>query len=178
MDPIDQWVDLSFVAGLGRASGAIQMFGDFFSHVDFQDDDGSLWGARSDVITPLSGGPAIPAGVQQRPDNYEKWLHRTVFRVPCTMLAKQSYRAFNVSQQHKPYDKFDILGIMLTRNWRNPDHWICSELQAAAGESSDLWGILDAQGERKLFVPDNWIKPGPLAMLVSGINGVTIRSSY
>ena len=122
--------------------------------------------------------PAIPAGVQCRPDNYEHWLHRTVFRLPCTMLQQQSYYAFIHSQEGKPYDPLAIAGFALERNWRKADSWICSELQAASGESADMWGILDAVGERKLFVPNNSIAPGALAMLISGRDGTTILSSY
>lgn len=165
MNDAEIW--LSFVRGKGLISEAIG-YVDFFSHVDCYI-DGQLWGARSDHV----GGK--PPGVWGRPDEYEAWAHRTVFALPCTTLAQQSYYAFVKSQEGKPYDSFDIEGIILNRDWRSPDHWICSELQGVAGESADMWGIGDP---RKLFVPDNHIPPGPLAMLASGREGTRIVSSY
>jgi hypothetical protein len=168
----DAAILLSFVAGADWSSGEIRWFGaGYFSHVDVIIED-QLWGARSDRI----GGKV--AGVQGRPNDYEKWLHRTIFALPCTTLQQQSYYAFVKSQEGKPYDWRAILAFGAGRNWRKPDSWICSELQAAAGESADIWGMLDAQGARQLFLATNRITPGMLAMLVSGKNGAKITVNY
>lgn len=170
---------LSFVRGYGFSSGWISRLTGFFTHVDVVFPDGSLWGARSDRVKPLGGGDRIPAGVQCRPDNYEKWEHRTVFASPCTMLQRESYHAFYKSQENKPYDWLAVINNFgLGYNWRTPDHWFCSDIATVAGESADMWGIPDENGERNLFVKSYGTSPGMLAMLVSGRDGTRIVSSY
>lgn len=172
-EPNDAEVCLSFVRGRGFSSGCISRLTGFFSHVDFQAPDGTLWGARSDRV----GGK--PAGVQQRPDDYEKWDHRTVYALPCTTLQRESFQAFYKSQEDKPYDWRAIVNNFgLGYDWRTPDHWFCSDIAAADGESCDMWGIPDKNGQRKLFVPTYGTSPGMLAMLVSGRDGTRIVSSY
>jgi hypothetical protein len=169
----DAVVKLAFVRGKGCSSGIIGRLTGFFSHVDCEFCDGTLWGARSDKV----GGK--PAGVWGRPPDYEKWEDRTVFAIPCTTLQRESYHAFYVSQEGRPYDWRAIVNNFgLGYDFRTPDHWFCSDIATAAGESSDLWGIPDIDGSRKLFVPTYGTSPGMLAMLVSGKNGTTIVSSY
>jgi hypothetical protein len=175
----DAEVWLSFVRGRGFNSGAISRLTGFFSHVDCQFPGGTLWGARSDRIRPRGGGHIVAAGVQCRPDDYEKWEHRTVFALPCTTLQRESFHAFYKSQEGKPYDWLAIINNFgFGYDWRTPDHWFCSDIAAADGESCDMWGILDEHGERKLFVKSYGTSPGMLAMLVSGRDGTRIVSSY
>jgi hypothetical protein len=172
-------VRLSFVRGYGFSSGWISRLTGFWTHVDCEFDDGTLWGARSDRIKPPGATKRLLAGVEGRPPDYEKWEHRTVFGIACTTLQKQSYEAFFKSQEGKPYDWLAIVNNFgFGRNWRSQDHWFCSDIATAAGESADMWGIPDAEGERKLFVPTYGTSPGMLAMLVSGLNGTRIISSY
>jgi hypothetical protein len=164
---------LSCVRGYGFSSGWISRLTGFFTHVDVVFPDGQLWGARSDRV----GGKS--PGVQGRPDNYEEWQHRTVFAIPCTTLQRESYYAFYKSQENKPYDWLAVINNFgFGYNWRTPDHWFCSDIATAAGESSDLWGIPDANGERQLFVKSYGTSPGMLAMLVSGLPDTKIVSSY
>ena len=169
----DAEVQISFVQGRGLSSGVIIRLTGFFSHVDFFAPDGTLWGARSD----RKGGK--PPGVQQRPDDYEKWNHRTVYAIPCTTLQRESYWAFYKSQEGKPYDWRAIVNNFgFGYDWRTPDHWFCSDIGTAAGESADMWGIPDANGIRQLFVKTYGTSPGMLAMLVSGLPGTRVVSSY
>jgi hypothetical protein len=169
----DAAVKLAFVRGEGFSSGLIGRVTGFFSHVDCEFEDGTLWGSRSDKV----GGK--PPGVWGRPPDYEKWQHRTVYAIPCTTLQRESYHAFYKSQEGRPYDWRAIVNNFgLGYDFRTPDHWFCSDIATAAGESSDLWGIPDVSGLRRLFVPTYGTSPGMLAMLVSGKNGTTILSSY
>jgi hypothetical protein len=169
----DAAVKLAFVRGEGFSSGLIGRLTGFFSHVDCEFEDGTLWGSRSDKVG------AKPPGVWGRPPDYEKWQHRTVYAIPCTTLQRESYHAFYKSQEGRPYDWRAIVNNFgLGYDFRTPDHWFCSDIATAAGESSDLWGIPDVSGLRRLFVPTYGTSPGMLAMLVSGKNGTTILSSY
>jgi hypothetical protein len=178
-EALDAVVKLAFVRGHGFNSSIISRLTGFFTHVDCEFDDGTLWGARSDRIKPPGATQRLPAGVQPRPPNYEKWEHRTVFAIPCTILQRESYHAFYVSQQGKPYDWLAIINNFgFGYNWRTPDHWFCSDIATASGESADMWGIADDNGARKLFVPTYGTSPGMLAMLVSGCAGTQILSSY
>jgi hypothetical protein len=172
-------IRLSFVRGYGFSSGVISRLTGFYSHVDCLFPDGMLWGARSDRIRPPGWDRKIPAGVQARPEDYEAWEHRTIFEIPCSDLEEQSYLAFYNSQEGKPYDWLAIVNNFgFGRNWRTADHWFCSDIATAAGESADIWGIPDKDGARKLFVPSYGTSPGMLAMLVSGKNGATILLEY
>jgi hypothetical protein len=175
----DAEIRISFVRGYGFSSGWISRLTGFWTHIDCEFDDGTLWGARSDRITPKGASEPLPAGVWPRPPNYEAWEHHAVFGIPCTTLQKQSYEAFFISQQGKPYDWLAIINNFgFGYDWRTPDHWFCSDIATAAGESADLWGILDAQGERKLAVSNNGTSPGMLATLVSGFQGTRLIFSY
>lgn len=154
-------VYLQFVLGAGIPSRAIAWFSSGpFSHVDLVLDDGRLMGARSDVIK-MPSGAVVPAGVQIREPNYERWKERVVMKLPCTELQKQSVIAFNLSQEGKPYDKTAIWGFMAGRDWRKQDQWFCSELQAAAIESADL--------THPLYAPKNKVTPAALATLASAV---------
>jgi hypothetical protein len=98
-----------------------------WSHVDFLLPGGGCLGARSDRIP-----PGTPPGVQLRPDGYEKWKTRKVLALPCTDEESQAAVAFEVNQINDPYDKRDILGLLLGRPISSGSGWwICSALQLA-----------------------------------------------
>jgi hypothetical protein len=97
-----------------------------FSHVEFILDDGTYLGARS------SGGVAI------RPSDYCKPTREERYAIPCTQEQKDAIIAYAMSQIGKPYDYTDIVGILIHRDWRSEDSWICSELVAAACEKGGL----------------------------------------
>ena len=73
-----------------------------------------------------------PSGVRIRPAGYRKWVRRVVFEVPATFAQELAWQAFLIAQVGKPYDGEAILAFAFGRDWREPDSWICSELQAAA----------------------------------------------
>jgi hypothetical protein len=179
VDARDQVVEVSFVRGYGFTSGCISRLTGFWTHVDVIFPDGMLWGARSDRIRPKGSLDRIPAGVQARPGDYEPWEHRTIYGIRCTSLQQQSYYAFFKSQEGHPYDWRAIVNNFgFGYNWRTPDHWFCSDIGTAAGESADMWGIPDGEGERKLFVDPWGTSPGMLAMLISGLPDTFIVSAY
>ena len=93
-----------------------------FSHVEFVLDDGTTLGAHA------SGGVAI------RPIDYDVFSNEERYRIAVTAEAKAAILAYAHAQVGKPYDFTDIAGIMLHRDWRNEDRWICSELVTACFE--------------------------------------------
>lgn len=140
----------SFVAATATSSRMIEWFGGGeFSHVDIMLDDGTLLGARSDVITPpgLNARP-IPAGVQIRPNNYEHWPRRMIVRREVTERQHNLGLLFLMGrdgksgQLRKPYDKIGILDFALgrirNRDWRDPSSWWCSELWTRYLEAAEV----------------------------------------
>jgi hypothetical protein len=153
-------VKLQFVLGENLASLAIAWFNSgHFSHVDSVLPDGTLTGARSDII---GGG----SGVRNRPAGYETWRRRVVMYVPCTPEQYAKYWAFINAQLGKPYDMSAIVAFMLDRNFHDPDQWFCSELVTAALEAAGIIGTL--------FEGCNKVSPTPLALVVSSIEGVVV----
>ena len=75
-------------------------------------------------------------------------------------LVEETFFNFLRAQIGKPYDTDAVLGLGIGRNWREPDSWFCSELQAAALEAS---GYLP-----KLSAADNHISPRDLLLVLSG----------
>ncbi len=122
------------------------------SHVDIvcQHTDGLL-GARSDVCA------GVPAGVQIRPPDYVSFTRteRISFEAPAPIEA--AFYAFLDEQVGKPYAKIAIAGLALDRDWRDPNHWFCSELFMAAAEASGLI--------RKITSPLNFISPRDVLIL-------------
>lgn len=116
--------------------------------------DGSLLGARSDKV----GGK--PAGVQVRPDGYEAWSRIERVSLQATPEQEAKFRTFLTAQIGKPYDSLAIAAFAVGRDWREPDSWFCSELQAAALEAS---GWLP----RPLASVANEITPRDLLLVVS-----------
>jgi len=149
-------ITLQFVLGKGLSSQAIAWFNSGkFSHVDCIFPDGTLLGARSDVIL------GIPPGVQIRPQGYEEWKIRYKMKLAATPLQEDRFYAFLQSQKGKPYDKTAIWGFAAGRDWREKDSWFCSELQAAALEYAAL--------TPELYSPVNKISPAALALVMSAL---------
>jgi uncharacterized protein YycO len=128
-------IRLHFVAGSGLPSRLISWWGNGyhgFSHVDAVLPDGTLLGARSDVIGD------VPAGVQIRPPDYEKWLRQATVTIQTDKGAQ--WEAFLRSQVGLPYDELNIINLITGEPTPEKDgHWICSALQTAALE---IIGIL------------------------------------
>ena len=124
-------IDLQFSRGSDLSSAAIEFYDHgAWSHVDAILPDGSLLGARIDII----GG--LAAGVQIRPPNYTKFEATQKVSIPCTDEIHKAHIGFLLDQVGKPYDSTAIVAFVLDRNWREDDSWFCSELQAASGEKS------------------------------------------
>ena len=101
------------------------------SHVGFLTDDELFEiGARAD------GGVAV------RPINYCNFPVQFHYAAPCTDDQYEKAQNFLHAQVGKPYNFEDILGILVNRDWRENDSWICSELWAATLEQAGLIGKL------------------------------------
>ena len=85
--------------------------------------------------------------------------------VPCSPLQEKAYHDFLLGQVGKPYDDEAILAFFFNRNWREKDSWICSELQAAAGEFSGIFP--------QLYLAANKITPVSCAVAFSAVGGWT-----
>lgn len=135
-------IRVQFVLGSGLSSRAIAWWGQGYngwSHVDAVLSDGSLAGARSDIIKPLGGGPAIPAGCQIRPANYEKWARVMVMARQVDLGTRSMWDEFFRTRAGKiQYDKGDILGFILGEDKATAGRWICSAWNADAAETLDL----------------------------------------
>lgn len=95
-----------------------------FSHVEFMLDDGTTLGAHAN------------GGVRIRPIDYAIFSNEERYRVTVTDDQKATILAYAQAQLGKPYDFTDIFGILLHRDWRKDDGWICSELVAACFEKA------------------------------------------
>jgi hypothetical protein len=114
---------LQFVATPGLSSRLIEWYGHgWCCHVDTVLEDGRLLGAHED------------GGVQIKPPDYERFLRRVRVELPAPDDVVDRYYAFVRDQVGKPYDNSVIAGFAAGRNWRDRDHWICSELPAAGFE--------------------------------------------
>lgn len=147
---------MQFVQGSGFGADLIRWFDHGkYSHVDSVLPDGTLLGARDDVID------GIPSGVQIRPATYV--AKEAVLRVtiPCTVNQEEAYYDFVRAQLGKPYDETAIVAFAMGRDWRAADSWFCSELCAAGIEAS---GLIPP-----LIAPFNKIAPDDLALVVSAL---------
>lgn len=149
-------IRLQFVGEDCFTSNTIAWFSQgHLSHVDALLDDGTLLGARSDVV----GGK--PPGVQIRPAHYVKFAQCVRFTLSATAEQEAAWLMFLHSQIGKPYDKTAIWAFAFNRNWREKDSWICSELQAAALEKASVCP--------DLYLAANKITPVALALTVSAL---------
>jgi hypothetical protein len=122
-------ITLRWVAGVGFGAGLIEWFSHArSSHVGALLPDGSELGARSSRIG------AVPAGVQTRPPAYEEWKRTLTVKLLSSDVQRAAFWTFLKEQIGKPYDLAAIFGFASDRNWREPDAWFCSELQARALE--------------------------------------------
>jgi uncharacterized protein YycO len=115
-------ITLQFVSDNSLGSTLIQWYDHGqFSHVDSVLDDGTLLGARNDVIA------GVPAGVQVRPASYVdgKKLKRVV--LPTTDQIEKDYYDWQKTQIGKPYDMTAITAFVFGRDWTQDDAWFCSE---------------------------------------------------
>jgi hypothetical protein len=124
-----------------------------YAHVDSVLPDGTLLGARDDVMD------GCPAGVQIRPADYQKGYALKRVSLPCTDQEQKAYYDFVMAQVGKKYDETAIAAFAVGRDWRSPDAWFCSELCAAALEASGVVPPLSA--------PCSKIAPDDLLLVLS-----------
>jgi hypothetical protein len=151
---------MQFVGNHSFGSEMIEWFDHgVYSHVDTVLADGSLLGARDDVID------GIPAGVQIRPASYvDGYQHILRVAIPCTDEQEAAYYASARSKIGKPYDEEAIAAFVVGRNWRDPDAWFCSEDNA---DSLEACGLV-----KPLSAPCNKIAPDDLLLVVSALTDV------
>lgn len=125
-------------------------YGFWASHAEAVMPDGTLLGAHYD------------GGVQARAAGYDKakMVHEQVVSLDVTPAQQSLFLSFLRSQIGKPYDIEAIAALVAQRDWREPDSWFCSELQAAALEAC---GYLP-----KLAADVSKITPRDLLLIVSG----------
>jgi hypothetical protein len=151
-------LDLRFVTSRGVASDLIargQLGCGFPTHVEVRLSDGRLLGAH------LDGGVIIrPAGYDDDTLQAEHFVP-----LPCTDIQRDDALTFLDLQVGKHYDSVAIAALAagaiagVPRDWREPDSWFCSELDAAA---------LEAAGIFKLPVGVNHVTPLMLYCAVAG----------
>lgn len=95
-----------------------------FSHVEFMLNSEMILGCFGD--TGVSIRSYYPCPVEE------------IYSIPCTEEQQQNVFKQALSQLGKPYDYSDILGILLHRDWRSVDRWICSEHLTWAFETGGL----------------------------------------
>jgi len=151
-----------FVTENDFGSRAIQWFtSGRASHVGFLLDDDSELGARFDKVKVR--GKTYKPGVHIRPPGYADFASRIVIAVKVPDAVGCAYRSFLFNAIGQLYDLKAILGFATNRDWREPDSWICSELQAAAWEHAWM--------TRRLFSPASRISPVGFALVVTGSGG-------
>lgn len=133
-----------------------------FAHVDSVLPDGTLLGARDDVMD------GYPAGVQIRAADYQQGYTLLRVSVPCTDDEQKAYYDFVLAQVGKPYDEKAIAAFAVGRDWRSADSWFCSELCAAALEASGVVPTLSA--------PCNKIAPDDLLLVLSALVPVEVTA--
>lgn len=148
-------IRLQFAAMRDPASEAIKLFSRGWpSHVDAVLPDGSLLGARDDLV----GGQ--PRGVQIRPPGYCPFEKTLIIDLAATKECEEKFLAFGRAQIGKPYDTTAILAFPFERDWRDPDAWFCSEIWTRGLEIS-LWF------PREVAVAANEVTPRDLLLMVS-----------
>jgi hypothetical protein len=119
-----------------------------YSHVDVVGPDDKVYGAR-----PIGG-------VAARDPNYMSFS--VVKDVPVEVTQPQLDRAwsFMKDQLGKKYDFSTLLAFALNRNWREGNHWACSELATAMLEQANVFKHAPSS-------PTNRITPCDLALMLS-----------
>ena len=130
-------IRFQYVAAASVSSWLIERFGgspgDEFSHVDYVMPDGSLLGARDDVID------GVPAGVRIRKQGYEKWRRREVLSLAVPADVAGAAMRFAVRQIGDPYDQDAIVGFAFNRVRHAENHWICSALATGIVQAVNYW---------------------------------------
>lgn len=145
---------MQFAGSSSLTSRLIQWFGHGqFAHVDTVMPDGTLVGARNDVMA------GYPAGVQIRGADYQKGYKLKKVAIPCTDAQQKAYYEFVLDQVGKPYDSLAIAAFAAGADWSNRDAWFCSELNTAALQHC---GWL-----KPLSEPPNKIDPDSLLLILS-----------
>lgn len=153
-------VNLRFSTANAIGSWAIREFTRCaYSHVDVVADNGMALCSYEQPVT--MDGQTIPAGVYWRPNGYGVFSAQLTLTVPCTQAQQDTFWTFMEAQIGKPYDWIGILGILSSRDWRQPDSWFCSELVAAALEQSKIINPLSS--------PTNWISPRDVLMVAQAM---------
>lgn len=145
---------MQFAGSQSLTSRLIQWFGHGqFAHVDTVMPDGTLLGARNDVMA------GYPAGVQIRGADYQKGYTTKKVTIPCTDAQQKAYYDFVLDQVGKPYDNTAIVAFAAGTNWNNRDAWFCSELNTAALQQC---GWL-----KQLSAPPSKVDPDSLLLVLS-----------
>jgi hypothetical protein len=121
------------------------------SHVDVVLPDGRLLGAQ--LLEPARSGGR---GVQIRQPKYAAFTKTSTVTLEVSELQAKTFWDFVLAQVGQPYDIYAILGLAFHRDWRDPNHWFCSELQAAGAEAAKILNIA---------TDVNWIDPQTLLLL-------------
>jgi uncharacterized protein YycO len=145
-------IKLRFVTCNDAVSAGIRCgeYGFWASHAEAVMADGSLIGAHYD------------GGVQRRPKGYDAaTLQRElIVPIPTNSDVEDKFIDFLGAQIGKPYDIDAIAALVVGRDWRKPDAWFCSELQAAALEACGWLPMLAADVSK--------ITPRDLLLIASG----------
>lgn len=149
-------ITFQLVRGYSLISRTIGYWGaGYYGHIDTLTPAGTLRGARSDVIQ------GIPAGVHDRPANYERWAKCVRYTVEVTDNQFAQFWAFSSMQLGKQYDTHGLVEtFVLGRDWRDDNQWWCSELVAACLEAS---GVIVLAPELQK------VTPGDCAFIFAGL---------
>jgi hypothetical protein len=105
-------------------------------------------------------GARMKKGVALRPLNYQKFKRVERVKLPATRDQYLAFGDFLHNQIGKPYDDTAILGFAFDRDWRDANHWMCSELMAAALEHCGFFPY-------PLNSPANRVTPTDLMLAIS-----------
>lgn len=150
---------LQFVQGSGWGAGMIKWFGHgAWSHVDAVLPDGSLLGARNDVID------GIPPGVQIRPGSYV--ANETVRRIVLAATDEQANAFYQCmhDQIGMPYNRIGILAFVVNANWSSVGGRFCSQAVTVALQA--------CKWLRELTEPPSKIDPDDLLLILSALSPV------
>lgn len=127
-----------------------------WSHVDTVLPDGTLLGAR------MNADGAAGPGVQIRSAGYLGAGARVQrLLLPCSAETEALFYAELHKELGKPYDWQAIAAFAAGRDWRNPEAWFCSELQAAKLE---IVHVLP-----RLVVPADKLSPDSLFLVAAAL---------
>jgi hypothetical protein len=105
-------------------------------------------------------GARMKKGVALRSFDYQKFKRVERVTVPMSYDQGNDFYGFLYQQLGKPYDDTAILGFAFDRDWRDHNHWMCSELMAAALEHCGFFPY-------PLNSPANRVTPTDLMLAIS-----------